>query len=302
MRLAALPNLSSNLVSGLEQCGIRTEADLLFSGSTLDVFRRLPAETTTLKELAELMEECWQEDPKARPSFFIIATRRLPKIYEAINDLSLIYSVPQPVSEQQVNIEPPVFISIEDEAKGKSFPPTQAVRYLVELQIDEGYRERGVLEMSTRGLSFFSKELRSLKEVFSHAWVHVRSFKTKNNVFTYYWQPFPDYQKRYVFFSNDLVAVINARAGEIMRELSKSLIEFRKQEKAKSKEAFVASRLEQQKKEESEARSRVDKAPSGTSTSHAQVTDHITEDPKTPKSELATATAPAVSTPPPDDD
>ncbi|KAJ7228957.1 P-loop containing nucleoside triphosphate hydrolase protein, partial [Mycena pura] len=55
MRLAALPDLPSNLVSGLEQCGIRTEADLLFSGSTLDVFRRLPAETTTLKELAKLM-------------------------------------------------------------------------------------------------------------------------------------------------------------------------------------------------------------------------------------------------------
>ncbi|KAJ7774212.1 P-loop containing nucleoside triphosphate hydrolase protein [Mycena maculata] len=54
MRLAAcVPVIPAHLVSSLEQCGIRTEADLLFSGSTYDIFRRLPPGTTTLRELAE---------------------------------------------------------------------------------------------------------------------------------------------------------------------------------------------------------------------------------------------------------
>ncbi|KAF8211447.1 P-loop containing nucleoside triphosphate hydrolase protein [Mycena galopus ATCC 62051] len=53
MRLAAcVPTIPAHLVSGLETCGIRTDADLLFSGSTLEIFRRLPPGTTTLRELA----------------------------------------------------------------------------------------------------------------------------------------------------------------------------------------------------------------------------------------------------------
>ncbi|KAJ7507452.1 hypothetical protein B0H11DRAFT_1967133 [Mycena galericulata] len=55
MRLAAcVPHIPAQLVSSLEKCGIRTEADLLFSGSIRDIFRRLPAGTTTLSELAEV--------------------------------------------------------------------------------------------------------------------------------------------------------------------------------------------------------------------------------------------------------
>ncbi|KAJ6567172.1 P-loop containing nucleoside triphosphate hydrolase protein [Mycena vulgaris] len=53
MRLAACVSIPAHLVSSLEACGIRTEADLLFSGSTFDIFRRLPAGTTTLRELTE---------------------------------------------------------------------------------------------------------------------------------------------------------------------------------------------------------------------------------------------------------
>ncbi|KAJ6627525.1 P-loop containing nucleoside triphosphate hydrolase protein, partial [Mycena sp. CBHHK59/15] len=54
MRLAAcVPSIPAVLVSSLEKCGIRTETDLLFSASTFDIFRRLPAGTTTLRELKE---------------------------------------------------------------------------------------------------------------------------------------------------------------------------------------------------------------------------------------------------------
>ncbi|KAJ7162532.1 P-loop containing nucleoside triphosphate hydrolase protein [Mycena crocata] len=54
MRLAAcVPSISPDLVFSLEKSGIRTDADLLFSGSTLNIFRRLPAGTTTLRELVD---------------------------------------------------------------------------------------------------------------------------------------------------------------------------------------------------------------------------------------------------------
>ncbi|KAJ7067975.1 P-loop containing nucleoside triphosphate hydrolase protein [Mycena amicta] len=54
MRLCTLPDLqfpTQNLVSCLDECGIRTEIDLLFSATTIDIFRRLPAGTTTLAQL-----------------------------------------------------------------------------------------------------------------------------------------------------------------------------------------------------------------------------------------------------------
>jgi len=52
MRLSAfVPTLPVDLVTCLEECGIRTEADLLFSGSVLDIFRRLPPGTVSLYEL-----------------------------------------------------------------------------------------------------------------------------------------------------------------------------------------------------------------------------------------------------------
>ncbi|KAJ7667699.1 P-loop containing nucleoside triphosphate hydrolase protein [Mycena polygramma] len=55
MRLAAcIPAIPEHLVSSLEQCGIRTDADLLFSGSTLEILGRLPASSrTTLRELVQ---------------------------------------------------------------------------------------------------------------------------------------------------------------------------------------------------------------------------------------------------------
>ncbi|KAJ7638534.1 P-loop containing nucleoside triphosphate hydrolase protein [Roridomyces roridus] len=55
MRLAAcVPPIPEDLLSSLAQVGIQTDSDLLFSGSTSDIFQRLPRGTTTLKELAQI--------------------------------------------------------------------------------------------------------------------------------------------------------------------------------------------------------------------------------------------------------
>ncbi|CAA7267055.1 unnamed protein product [Cyclocybe aegerita] len=55
MRLANLvPSIPAQLVASLEAIGIRTETELLLSTSTLDIFRRLPAGTTTLQALIEV--------------------------------------------------------------------------------------------------------------------------------------------------------------------------------------------------------------------------------------------------------
>ncbi|KAJ6510136.1 P-loop containing nucleoside triphosphate hydrolase protein [Mycena vitilis] len=55
MRLAAcIPAIPEHLVSSLEQCGIRTDADLLFSGTTLEILGKLPASSRiTLRELVQ---------------------------------------------------------------------------------------------------------------------------------------------------------------------------------------------------------------------------------------------------------
>lgn len=54
MRLAVLvPSIPENLVETLEQCGIRTDADLLLSAPIFDIFRRLPAGTVTLRDLTK---------------------------------------------------------------------------------------------------------------------------------------------------------------------------------------------------------------------------------------------------------
>jgi RAD51-like protein 3 len=44
------------LVESLEQCGIRTDAELLFSAPVFDIFRRLPAGTVTLRDLTKYID------------------------------------------------------------------------------------------------------------------------------------------------------------------------------------------------------------------------------------------------------
>lgn len=54
MRLSNLiPSIPANVVACLEVQGIRTDTDLLFSTTTFDIYKRLPAGTTTLEELTE---------------------------------------------------------------------------------------------------------------------------------------------------------------------------------------------------------------------------------------------------------
>jgi RAD51-like protein 3 len=62
MRLSLFPFLPENIVSSLEQIGIRTDSDLLFSASTADILRRLPPGTATLQDLthytAQIVDKC----------------------------------------------------------------------------------------------------------------------------------------------------------------------------------------------------------------------------------------------------
>ncbi|KAG9315058.1 P-loop containing nucleoside triphosphate hydrolase protein [Chiua virens] len=52
MRLQSLiPTIPSDLVAALEACGVRTEADLLFSGTPIDILQRLPPGTVSLADL-----------------------------------------------------------------------------------------------------------------------------------------------------------------------------------------------------------------------------------------------------------
>ncbi|KAF9466479.1 P-loop containing nucleoside triphosphate hydrolase protein [Collybia nuda] len=57
MRLAAcVPPLPAELVACFEKCGIRTDADLLFSSPVIDIFRRLPSGTVSLHDLTKYVE------------------------------------------------------------------------------------------------------------------------------------------------------------------------------------------------------------------------------------------------------
>jgi len=54
MRLSNLvPSIPADLVASLEAIGVRTEIDLLFSASTFEIYKRLPANTIALQELID---------------------------------------------------------------------------------------------------------------------------------------------------------------------------------------------------------------------------------------------------------
>jgi RAD51-like protein 3 len=46
-----------SIISVLEQCGIKTEVDLLFSGSAIELYQRLPPSTISYDAFCELQEE-----------------------------------------------------------------------------------------------------------------------------------------------------------------------------------------------------------------------------------------------------
>jgi RAD51-like protein 3 len=57
MRLSNLiPSLPQDLIGALEKIGIRTEMDLLFSSSALDIYNRLPAGSITFQDLSYYIE------------------------------------------------------------------------------------------------------------------------------------------------------------------------------------------------------------------------------------------------------
>ncbi|ESK94219.1 dna repair protein rad51-like 4 [Moniliophthora roreri MCA 2997] len=74
MRLSALASLLPvGLVSSLEAIGINTDIDLLFGPSDLEILRRLPPQTTSLKELRKsisLVAEC--SSPKGASAFQLL--------------------------------------------------------------------------------------------------------------------------------------------------------------------------------------------------------------------------------------
>jgi RAD51-like protein 3 len=61
MRLSLFPFLPENIVSSLQQIGIRTDSDLLFSASTADILQKLPPGTVTLQDLRKYTAEITDE-------------------------------------------------------------------------------------------------------------------------------------------------------------------------------------------------------------------------------------------------
>jgi len=61
MRLSLYPFLPEDIVSSLDQIGIRTDFDLLFSSTAIDIVRRLPPGTISIQDLkhftAQIIEE-----------------------------------------------------------------------------------------------------------------------------------------------------------------------------------------------------------------------------------------------------
>lgn len=58
MRLRAVtPALPDALISSLEECGIRTDADLMFSGTAMQLYEKLPQGTITLVELEKHIQD-----------------------------------------------------------------------------------------------------------------------------------------------------------------------------------------------------------------------------------------------------
>jgi RAD51-like protein 3 len=93
MRLAALvPSIPADLVASLEQCGIRTDADLVLSASTFDIFRRLPVGTVTLRDLTRFVDVVAEK--ASAPG--ISAAKFLDLELQAqVNDLDFLTGVPK---------------------------------------------------------------------------------------------------------------------------------------------------------------------------------------------------------------
>lgn len=58
MRLrTVIPPLPDELITALEECDIRTDADLMFSGSAIEIYDRISPCTTSLAELTQWIRQ-----------------------------------------------------------------------------------------------------------------------------------------------------------------------------------------------------------------------------------------------------
>ncbi|KZP27338.1 P-loop containing nucleoside triphosphate hydrolase protein [Athelia psychrophila] len=57
MRLSLFPFLPGELVSALERAGIKTDSELMFAASTVDIWRKLPPGTVTLDDLNDYRDQ-----------------------------------------------------------------------------------------------------------------------------------------------------------------------------------------------------------------------------------------------------
>ena len=58
MRLRVIsPRLPDALIDALEQCNIRTDTDLMFTGTAMQIYEKLPPGTVTLAELEKIIQD-----------------------------------------------------------------------------------------------------------------------------------------------------------------------------------------------------------------------------------------------------
>ncbi|KAG2157975.1 P-loop containing nucleoside triphosphate hydrolase protein [Suillus bovinus] len=89
MRLASvIPLIPAELVTALDQsCGIRTDTDLLFFGSSLDIIKKLPLGTVTLSDLEKFTESIAEQAsvPGHRGDEILAATGRISEKHPRVS-------------------------------------------------------------------------------------------------------------------------------------------------------------------------------------------------------------------------
>lgn len=220
----------------LEPFPLWTDAELV----TNLIFKRarpkIPSHCPT--ELATLMEECWNEEPQSRPTFYAIAVKKLPALLKKPQHDLIPRTNPNEVHdeeslEQRDHIT--TIIKVPEEV-----PPNaamqQTLRFSCIMALQAGLMEKIVIETSLKGITGYSYNVRNKLEVsFQHSWVHVRAFSSKGDTFTYFWAPFAGYERPYKFRSRDLGKIIYDRALAVMGYLTKNLLQIRKAEKSEGK-------------------------------------------------------------------
>lgn len=220
----------------LEPFPLWTDAELV----TNLIFKRarpkIPAHCPA--ELAALMEECWNEEPQSRPTFYAIAVKKLPPLLKKPQNDLIPHTNPGEVhDEESGELKDHITTIIKTP---EEVPPNaamaQTLRFSCIMSLQAGLMEKIVIETSLRGITCYSYNVRNrLEPSFQHSWVHVRAFSSKGDTFTYFWAPFAGYERPFKFRSRDLGKIIYERALAVMSHLTKNLLQIRKAEKAEGK-------------------------------------------------------------------